>query len=130
MNCSLKEAKKLVEGQLQALQPGGFKEIEASYSAMIALTEAELGDYGAARGYAASSATLSRSRTTLPLLAIAFAFGGESKNVKATIEELTRRYPSDTGVQSVYISRCTSCSRIDAERFGEGDHTTSPDKAL
>ena len=100
---SLKEAKKLVEGQLQALQPGGFKETEASYSAMIALTEAELGDYGEARGYAASSATLSRSRTTLPLLAIALALGGESKNVKVTIEELTRRYPSDTGVQSVYI---------------------------
>ncbi len=100
---SLKEAKKLVEGQLQALQPGGFKEDEASYSAMIALTEAELGDYGEARGYAASSATLSRSRTTLPLLAIALALGGESKNVKVTIEELTRRYPSDTGVQSVYI---------------------------
>ncbi|HZW94685.1 MAG TPA: protein kinase [Candidatus Eremiobacteraceae bacterium] len=98
---SLKEAKKLVEGQLQALQPGGFD--EASYSAMIALTEAELGDYGEARGYAASSATLSRSRTTLPLLAIGLALGGESKNVKVTIEELTRRYPSDTGVQSVYI---------------------------
>jgi len=63
-----------VEGQLQALQPGGFKEIAASYAAMMALTEAELGDYGEARRYAASSAALSGSRTVLPLLTI----GGES----------------------------------------------------
>jgi serine/threonine protein kinase/Tfp pilus assembly protein PilF len=99
----LKEAKELVEGQLQALQPGGFKEIAASYPAMIALTEAELGDYGEARRYAVSSATLSRSRTTLPLLTIALALGGESKKAQATIDELNRRYPSDTSVHSVYI---------------------------
>jgi eukaryotic-like serine/threonine-protein kinase len=99
----LKEAKHLQEGQLQALQPGGFKELAASYPAMIALTEAELGDYGEARRYAASTATLARSRTALPLLAIALALAGESKNVQVTIEELNRRYPSDTSVHSVYI---------------------------
>jgi eukaryotic-like serine/threonine-protein kinase len=99
----LKESKELVESQLQALQPSGFKEIAGSYSAMVALTEAELGDHGEARRYATSSATLSRSRTTLPLLTIALALGGESKNVQVTIEELNRRYPSDTSVQSVYI---------------------------
>ena len=60
------------------MQPGGFKEIAASYAAMMALTEAELGDYGEARRYAASSAGLSGSRTVLPLLTIAFALGGES----------------------------------------------------
>jgi len=97
------EAKKLAEGQLQALQPGGFKERAASYPAMMALTEAELGDYGEARRYAASSAMLPRSRTTLPLLAIALALGGESKNVQVTIGELDRHYPSDTKVQQVYI---------------------------
>jgi eukaryotic-like serine/threonine-protein kinase len=99
----LKEAKHLEEGQLQALQPGGFKEVAASYPAMIAVTEAELGDYGEARRFAASSATLSKSRLTLPLLAIALALAGESKNVHVTIEEVNRRYPSDTTVQGVYI---------------------------
>ena len=99
----LKEAKKLAEGQLQALQARGFKEIAASYPALMALTEAELGDYGEARRYAVSSATLSRSRTTLPLLAIVLALGGESKDVQVTIEELNRRYPSDTTVQTIYI---------------------------
>jgi len=99
----LKEAKKLSEEERQALHPGGFKEIAALYPAMMALTVAELGDYGEARKYAVSSATLSRSRTTLPLLAIALALCGESKNVQVTIEELSRRYPSDTTVQNVYI---------------------------
>jgi eukaryotic-like serine/threonine-protein kinase len=47
--------------------------------------------------------SLSRSRTTVPLVAIALALGGESKNVQSTIEELNRRYPSDTAVQNVYI---------------------------
>ena len=99
----LKEAKKLEESQLQALQRSGFKEIAASYPAMLALTEAELGDRREARRYAASSAKLSGSRTTVPLVAIALALGGESKKVQITIEELNRRYPSDTKVQNVYI---------------------------
>jgi DNA-binding winged helix-turn-helix (wHTH) protein/tetratricopeptide (TPR) repeat protein len=99
----VKEAKKLAEGQLQPLQSRGFKEIAASYPAMIALTEAELGDHEEASRYAASSAMLSRSRITLPLLAIALALGGESKNMQITIEELNRRYPSATTVQDVYI---------------------------
>ncbi len=70
---------------------------------MMALADAELGNYVEARGYAASSATLSRSRTTLPLLTIALALGGESKNVRVAIDELNRRYPSDTTVQNVYV---------------------------
>jgi serine/threonine protein kinase/tetratricopeptide (TPR) repeat protein len=113
------EAKKLTEGQLQALQPGGFKERAASYPAMMALTEAELGDYGEARRYAASSATLSRSRTTLPLLAIALALGGESKKVQVTIGELNRHYPSDTKVQKVYIpvaQAALEVTRADSEK--------------
>jgi tetratricopeptide (TPR) repeat protein len=99
----LKKAKELVENQLQALQPGGFKDLAASYPAMIALTVAELGDYDEDHRYAASSATLSRSRTTFPLLTIPLALGGESKNVQVMIEELNRRYPSVTTVQNVYI---------------------------
>jgi eukaryotic-like serine/threonine-protein kinase len=92
-----------MDGQLQALQPGGFKETAASYPAMLAQTEAEVGDYAEARRLTASSAALSRSRLTLPLVAIALALGGESKNVAVTIEDLNRRYPSDTTVQDVYI---------------------------
>jgi eukaryotic-like serine/threonine-protein kinase len=99
----LSEAKHLEDGQRQALQRSGFKELSASYPAMIALNESEMGNYDDSRKYADSSATLSRSRTTLPLVAIAFALGGELKNAQATVEELNRRYPSDTGVQDVYI---------------------------
>jgi hypothetical protein len=72
----LKEAKKLEESQLQALQRSGFKEIAASYPAMLALTEAELGNHGEAHRYVESSAKLSWSRTTVTLVAIALALGG------------------------------------------------------
>jgi len=99
----LQEAKKLADSQLQALQPGGFKETAASYLAMIAQTEAELGDYAEARRFAVTSAKLSPSRTTLPLVAIALALGSDSKDVQATIDALNRHYPSDTGVQNVYV---------------------------
>ncbi len=99
----LKDAKELMEREIQALQSSGLKEIMASYPAMLALREAELGDYSNARKYAASSSSLARSRTTLPLLAIALGMAEEPKSALMMIDEMNRLYPSDTTIHGVYI---------------------------
>jgi serine/threonine protein kinase len=98
-----KRAQSSTEEWMQALRPEGFDEIAASGLASLALTEAESGSFAQAHAHAVSSARLFRSRTNLPIAAIAFALGNDTKGTESVISDVNARYPSDTSAQHVYI---------------------------
>jgi eukaryotic-like serine/threonine-protein kinase len=88
---------------LQALHPGGFDELGAAGLASLALAEAEAGNYAQAHPHAVSSTRLFRSRTNLPIAAIALALGNDTKGAESVIADVNARYPSDNSAQHVYI---------------------------
>jgi eukaryotic-like serine/threonine-protein kinase len=98
-----KKAQSLTEQWLQALHPGGFDEIGAASLASLVLAEAEVGSYAQAHADAVSSTRLFRSRTNLPIAALAFALGNDTKGTESVIAHVNARYPSDNSAQHVYI---------------------------
>jgi len=99
----LKGAQSLAQERLQSLRSAGFHELAASQLASLALAEAEAGSFAQSHAYAASSLQSFRSRTTLPILAIAMALSNDSKATESAIAEINSRYPSDTSSQHVYL---------------------------
>jgi eukaryotic-like serine/threonine-protein kinase len=98
-----KGAQSLAQERLQSLLSAGFHELAANQLALLALAEAEAGSFAQSRAYAASSLQMFRSRTTLPILAIAFALTNDSKATESAMAEVNTRYPSDTSSQHVYL---------------------------
>jgi tetratricopeptide (TPR) repeat protein len=96
-------AQSLAQERLQSLLSAGFHELAANQLALLALAEAEAGSFAQSRAYAASSLQMFRSRTTLPILAIAFALTNDSKATESAMAEVNTRYPSDTSSQHVYL---------------------------
>ena len=90
----------------QALQisiGNNFKDSAAGLAAYQALIEAEVGNFTQTRERAAASMALSRTRTNLPNLAVALALAGDFNQARHIIDELKKRYPSDTQVNQVFI---------------------------
>jgi predicted Zn-dependent protease len=93
------------ELSLQALQltkGNNFKDSAAGYAGSLALIEAEVGNASQERERVAASLALSHTRTNLPIAAAALALAGDSNQAGSIIDDLRRRYPSDTGVNNVY----------------------------
>ena len=99
----LKKARGLSEQALQITKENNFKDSAAGVAAFAALLEAEVGNFGQARGRAATSLALLRKRTNLPAIAVALALAGDSKQAQGIVDELHRRYPVDTVANSVFI---------------------------
>src|SRR5438128_3331020 len=98
----LKKARALSEQALQITKENNFKDNAAGVAAFAALLEAEVGNFGQARGRAATSLALSRKPTNLPAIAVALALAGDSKQAQGIVDELHRRYP-DTVANDVFI---------------------------
>jgi serine/threonine protein kinase/tetratricopeptide (TPR) repeat protein len=98
-----KRARSLAQERLESLRSAGFQELAANQLALLALAEAEAGSFPESHAYAASSLQIFRSRTTLPILAIAFALTNDSEATESAMTEVNRRYPSDISSQHVYL---------------------------
>ena len=61
------------------------------------------GDCRQARADAAQGLKLERGRASLPRAALALALCGETNQVKPLIDELTKRYPEDTLINSIWL---------------------------
>jgi eukaryotic-like serine/threonine-protein kinase len=103
----LRKARELFEQASHTALVNNLKSTAAGFAANQALLEAEVGNFAQSRERAAASMALSRTRTNLPTIAVALALTRDSNQARTIIEELKRRYPSDTQVNRVY-SPCTS----------------------
>ncbi len=74
-----------------------------SYRTNQALRGAVFGDCRQARAEVAQAIKLERGRATLPRAALALALCGEANQVKPLIDELTKRYPQDTIINSNWL---------------------------
>jgi tetratricopeptide (TPR) repeat protein len=114
----LREARELSQRAVQVSQDAKFKDTASRYVAIEALREAEVGNFPQARERVAVSLTLSRNRQSLTDIALALALAGDSRQAQSIVDELKRRYPADTGVNSVYTP-CT-LAVLEANRGNPG----------
>ncbi len=82
---------------------GDMPEVAARYATDQATRGAVLGDCRQARVDAGQGLKLALGRESLPRAALALALCGETKQVKPLVEDLTRRYPADTVIHSLWL---------------------------
>ncbi|MGH9841657.1 MAG: winged helix-turn-helix domain-containing protein [Blastocatellia bacterium] len=80
-----------------------MKEVAARYGTEQALRGAVFGDCRQARADALKGLTLERGRASLPRAALALALCGEANQAKPLIDDLTKRYPEDTVINSIWL---------------------------
>ena len=97
------KAEELIQRSAQVTDRLGFKGTTADTKAGWALTLAEVGDASLAREAAAASSVLAQGRSNLELVATALAMTGDASRAQAIMDELVRRYPSDTLLHNVAI---------------------------
>jgi tetratricopeptide (TPR) repeat protein len=98
----IRKAREFSAQALQIFKSNNFKDSEANVTAFLALTEAAVGNFPAARQQASASMALSRTRANLPAVAVALALAGDSSGARSLIDDLKRRYPSDFQVNGVF----------------------------
>ncbi|HEY2820537.1 MAG TPA: protein kinase [Candidatus Acidoferrum sp.] len=81
----------------------GEKETAASYIGAAALREAFAGDFTRAREHAVATLALSKGRDVQPLAALAYASINDSAHAQSLADDLSKRFPQDTLVQSIYL---------------------------
>ncbi|NOT63871.1 MAG: hypothetical protein HOP19_26955, partial [Acidobacteria bacterium] len=82
---------------------GDTQEVAAQYATEQALRGAVFGACRQASVDAAQGLKLTRGRTSLPRAALALALCGEAKQAKPLVDELSKRYPEDTIVNTIWL---------------------------
>ena len=100
----LNDAQALSRRAADAAQRSELKEPAAMWLADAALREAVFGNYEQARQFANESEKLAHdSRDTHVLIALALARAGDAARVQTIVDDLNRRFPVNTVIQSVWL---------------------------
>jgi len=97
----IQKAREFSAQAVQVFESNKFKDSAAGLIASLALMEAEVGNFPAARQRATASIALSRTRANLPIAAVALALAGDSSAARKLVDDLKRRYPSDFQVNDL-----------------------------
>jgi eukaryotic-like serine/threonine-protein kinase len=114
----MKKSRDFSAKAVQIARDNNYKDTAAGFLAFQSLLDALVGNASPARQQAAESTTLSRTRTNLPVLAVALALAGDRKQSQSVVEELRRRYPLDTIANNVFIPCAAALLQSDS---GEAD---------
>jgi serine/threonine protein kinase/Flp pilus assembly protein TadD len=79
------------------------RELASRYATEQALRSAALGDFRLAKANVARGLALGRGRIPLSRSSLALALCGETSQAKALADELTKRYPEDTLINSIWL---------------------------
>lgn len=82
---------------------GDTKELAARYAVEQALRGAVLEDFQRAKADAIQGLKIARGRASLPRAALGLALCGDLTQVTLLIDELSRRYPDDTVINSIWL---------------------------
>jgi tetratricopeptide (TPR) repeat protein/predicted Ser/Thr protein kinase len=99
----LQRSRDLISQYVAASEAAKLKEGSAQALACEAVGEAEVGNMARAREQAAKSEGLAVTRTNGPCLVLDLSLAGDSSRAQKLIDEIGRRYPSDTLLQSAYL---------------------------
>ncbi|HEY2972256.1 MAG TPA: protein kinase [Pyrinomonadaceae bacterium] len=92
----LRKAKEFSTNAFELAQRRDLKEVASQLAAAAALRDAQFGDCGKVKEQAAKALDLSHDRVTLSLAANALAICGDSGQTKSILDELVKRFPTDT----------------------------------
>jgi len=109
----LQKAREVYGQAADVARRGKFEEIVARIMALHAGDEALVGNAAQARARAAAALAVSRNRPTLVLSATAFAHAGDVTNATALADELSRRFPLHTYINSVWVPSIRAQIEID-----------------
>jgi len=100
----LKKARELTQRTVASAERAQNKEVAAFWSADGALREALLGNFGAAREKVDEALKLAPgSRDASSEAGIALALTGDVSRAQATVDELNKKFPLNTVVQSIWL---------------------------
>lgn len=99
----LNKARALTQRAVEAAQKAEEKEASALYLADAGIREALVGNFGPAKKQARAALAISKSRDSQGLAAITLALAGDSARALQLADDLGKRFPYDTIVQSHYL---------------------------
>ncbi|MBI4481367.1 MAG: protein kinase [Acidobacteria bacterium] len=117
----LRKARGLFQRAVELARRSDFEEVAAGSVAMEALTEAVFGNVRQACDGAAAAVAIGRSREVLAVAAAAQAFSGNAGPAQALVDELGKRFPSDTLLSAVSVPTVRGAIEI---------HRGNPAKAI
>jgi tetratricopeptide (TPR) repeat protein len=125
----MQKAGELMQRSVQVSERFGFKETTADTQANWAVTQAEVGNISKARELVASSSALAHGRSNMVPVALALAMTGDANRAHTIIEDLARRFPSDTLLQDVAtpdVAALTALNRKAPDQAIEALRATAP----
>ena len=127
-----RKAQELSRRAIDLAMSGNTKEVAARYATEQALRGATFGDCRQARADASQGLKITRGRATLPPAALALTLCGEVHQARALVDELTKRYPEDTMINSIWLPVIRAAGELQRDTSGNGAaraledlHTTS-----
>jgi tetratricopeptide (TPR) repeat protein len=99
----LRTARQMSDRAAAMVQGGNLKDFAGLILAWQALADAEFGNHQLARERTKKALAVTRGRDTLMLAAIASALAGDAGTAQALSMELTKRFPSDTLANAVWL---------------------------
>ena len=99
----VQKARTLYRDAIASAERADEKEAAAAYETDEALREAQIGNTGETRRRVASALSRSKGPDVLYQASLALALAGDATRARVLIEELARRSPEDTIVQSVFL---------------------------
>ena len=100
----LKKAQQFSQRAFELAQQRNLKEVSAQIIAGAALRDAQFGNCKKVKEQTAQALALSHDRLTLSLAANAAAICGEAGQINSIVDELSKRFPTDTLVNEQRIS--------------------------
>ena len=98
-----REAQEFSRRAIDLAGRGDTKELAARYATDQALRGAALEDCERAKADALQGLKIARGRASLPRAALALALCGEANQAKLLVDELSKRYPEDTAINSIWL---------------------------
>src|SRR5438552_2339699 len=99
----LQKAREAYAQAIESARRGEFEESAAGITARQAATEGLVGNETQARARALAALVMDRSRPTLFFAGLAQAMAGDARQAAAIVDELGKRFPTDTLVNDVWV---------------------------
>jgi len=99
----LQKARETYRQAIESARRGKFEESEAGITARQAVTEALVGNETQVRAGALAALAMDQSRPTLFFAGLAQSMAGDVRQAAATADELSKRFPVDTFVNSIAV---------------------------
>jgi hypothetical protein len=113
-------AQEISRRSIELATRGDNKEVAARYATEQALRNAVLGDCRLARSNAAQGLSLGRGRLPLSRASLALALCGETGQAKSLANELAKRFPEDTLMNSLWLPMIRAAIELQRGASGNG----------